>query len=83
MPVEIDSQTLIDIADKTGGKFYRATNNKELSQIYDDIGKLEKTKILVKQYSKRYEAFQTFGLIALISLLLEVLIRHTILRRIP
>ena len=83
MPVEIDSQTLIDIADKTGGKFYRATNNKELSQIYDAIGKLEKTKILVKQYSKRYEAFQTFGLIALISLLLEVLIRHTILRRIP
>jgi Ca-activated chloride channel family protein len=83
LPVEIDSQTLIDIANRTGGKFYRATNNRELRRIYDDIGKLEKTKIMVKQYSKHYEAYQTFGLIALLSLLLELLLRNTVLRRIP
>ena len=83
MPVEIDTQTLTAIADKTGGKFYRATNNKQLSRIYDDIGKLEKTKIMVKQYSKRYEAYQVFGFFALLSLLLELLVRNTILRRIP
>ncbi len=83
LPVEIDVQTLVNIAEKTGGKFYRATNNKQLSKIYDDIGKLEKTKIMVKQYSKRYEAFQPFGLIAILSLLLELLIQNIVLRRIP
>lgn len=83
MPVEIDTQTLTAIANKTGGKYYRATNNKELNRIYDDIGQLEKTKIQVKQYSKHYEAYQVFGLIALLSLLLELLLRTTVLRKIP
>ena len=83
MPVEIDAKTLQDIAKKTGGKFYRATNNDELSQIYDDIGQLEKTKIQVKQYSRHYEAYQLFGLIGLLSLLLELLLSFTLLRRIP
>jgi len=83
MPVEIDAQTLTTIANTTGGKYYRATNNKELSRIYDDIGQLEKTKIQVKEYSKHYEAYQIFGFIALLSLLLEMLVRYTVLRRIP
>ncbi|MBQ0090482.1 MAG: VWA domain-containing protein [Prevotellaceae bacterium] len=83
MPVEIDAQMLREIADKTDGKYYRATNNKELSQIYNDIGQLEKTKIKVRNYSRHYEAFQPFGLIALLSLLLELLLRFTVLKRIP
>ena len=83
MPVEIDSKTLTEIADRTGGKFYRATNNSRLRQIYSDIGKLEKTKIKVKQYSRHYEAYQVFGFVALLSLLLELLLRNTLLRRIP
>ena len=83
LPVEIDAQTLVNIAEKTGGKFYRATNNKQLGQIYNDIGKLEKTKILVKQYSRHYEAYQVFGFIAVLSLLLELLVKYVILRRIP
>jgi Ca-activated chloride channel family protein len=83
MPVEIDTKTLTEIADKTNGKFYRATSTRQLAEIYDEIGKLEKTKLIVKQYDKRYEAYQTFGLIALLSLLLELLLRHTILRKIP
>ena len=83
IPVEIDSKTLSDIAAVTEGNFYRATNNKELKQIYNDIDKLEKTKMEVKKFSKRYEAFQPFALAAILSLLLELLLRNTVLRRIP
>ena len=83
IPVEIDSKTLSDIAAVTEGNFYRATNNKELKRIYNDIDKLEKTKMEVKKFSKRYEAFQPFALAAIISLLLELLLRNTLLRRIP
>lgn len=83
IPVEIDTQTLTGIANKTGGKFYRATSNRELSQIYDDIGQLEKTKFQVKQYSKRYEAYQVFALLALLSLMLELFLRLVILKKLP
>ena len=83
IPVEIDTQTLSEIAQKTDGKFYRATNNKELAKIYDEIGSLEKTKLIVKQYDKHYEAYMPFGLAALLALLLELLLRLTILRKIP
>ncbi len=83
MPVEIDTKTLTEIADKTNGKFYRATSTKQLAEIYDEIGKLEKTKLIVKQYDKHYEAYFLFGLIALLSFLAECLLRHTILRKIP
>lgn len=83
IPVEIDTQTLTEIASTTDGKYYRATNNKELAQIYDEIGQLEKTKLIVKQYHKHNEAFFPFALIAMLSVLLELLLRHTLLRRIP
>ena len=83
IPVEIDSKTLREIAQITDGSFYRATNNKQLRQIYTDIDKLEKTKMDVKKFSKWYEAYQPFALAALILLLLELILRTTILRRIP
>lgn len=83
VPVEIDSKTLSAIAGKTDGEFYRATDNKELRQVYKDIDKLEKSKLNVKQYSKRYEAYAPFAWIAVISLLLEFLLRATILKRLP
>ena len=83
IPVEIDTKTLSDIAAMTEGNFYRATNNRELKQIYKDIDKLEKTKMDVKTYSKRYEAYQPFAIAALIVLLFELLLRTTVLRRIP
>ena len=83
IPVEIDTKTLSEIAAQTDGNYYRATNNKELKQIYNDIDKLEKTKLNVKKFSKRYEAFAPFAWSALLTLLLEVLLRTTILRRIP
>ena len=83
MPVEIDTQTLSKIAETTNGNSYRATNNRELVRIYKDIDKLEKTKMDVKRFSKRYEAYQPFAIAAFLLLLLEVLLRITVLRRIP
>lgn len=83
MPVEIDTKTLEEIAHTTGGSSYRATNNKELSKIYKDIDTLEKTKMDVKRFSKRYEAYQPFLLLAVILLLVEIVLRNTVLRKIP
>ena len=83
VPVEIDTKTLGEIARKTDGKFYRATNTDELKQIYQDIDTLEKTKFDVKKFSKRNDAYQPFAVIAILALLLEILLRLTILRRIP
>ena len=83
MPVEIDTETLKDIARTTDGNFYRATNNAELKRIYHDIDKLEKTKMNVTHFAKRYEAYQPFALAALLVLLAEILLRITWLRRIP
>ena len=83
IPVEIDTKTLADIAKKTDGNFYRATNNNELKQIYHDIDKLERSKLNVKKFSKRYEAFHPFAIAALIALLIEIALRLTWLRRIP
>jgi len=83
IPVEIDTKTLSEIASVTEGDFYRATNTKELRKIYKEIDQLEKSKLNVKKFSKRYEAYQPFALAAVIALLLEVLLRITIFRRIP
>lgn len=83
MPVDIDTKTLNEIATTTDGNFYRATNTAELKKIYQDIDKLEKTKMDVKKFSKHYEAYQPFAIAAVICLLLEILLRNTILRRIP
>ena len=81
MPVEIDTKTLSNIAAVSDGNFYRATNNRELKQIYQDIDKLEKSRLNVKKFSKRYEAYQPFIIAALLALLLEILFRLTLLRR--
>jgi Ca-activated chloride channel family protein len=83
IPVEIDSKTLSDIAAATEGDFYRATNNKELQNIYKEIDKLEKSKLSVKTYSKRYEAYQPFAIAAVLLLLLEILLRITVFRKLP
>ncbi len=83
IPVEIDTKTLSDIAATTDGNFYRATNNQELKQIYNDIDKLEKTKMDVKKFSKRYEGYQPFAIAAILCLLLEILLRTIVFRKIP
>ena len=83
IPVEIDTETLKEIAQTTNGNFYRAKDERELRQIYHAIDQLEKSKIDVQRYSRRYEAYQQFALAALIALALELLLRITIFRRIP
>ena len=81
IPVEIDTKTLRNIAAMSDGHFYRATNTKELRRIYKDIDQLEKSKLNVKKFTKRYEAYQPFALAALLMLALEVLLRLTLLRK--
>lgn len=83
VPVEIDTRTLSDIAATTNADFYRATNTGELHEIYKEIDKLEKSKLSVTQFSKRYDAYQPFAAAAALALLLELLLRITVLRRIP
>lgn len=83
MRADVDVKTLGEIAATANGHFYRATNTAELKKIYKDIDKLEKTKIDVKKFSKRYDAYQPFAIAALLSMLLEILLRLTVLRRIP
>lgn len=68
IPVEIDSKTLSEIAAATDGDFYRATNNRELQNIYKEIDKLEKSKLSVKTYSKKYDAYQPFAMVAILLL---------------
>ena len=83
MRADVDVKTLEEIASTADGHFYRATNTAELKKIYADIDKLEKTKMDVKKFSKRYDAFQPFVLAAFIAMLLEVLLRLVVFRRIP
>ena len=78
--VEIDEELLKDIAKQTGGKYFRATNNKKLAQIYDEINKLEKTEIDEIKYTTYEEHFRPFVLIAGVLLLFEFLMRITLFR---
>ena len=78
--VEIDEELLKEIADATGGKYFRATNNKKLEEIYDEIDKLEKTEIEEFKYYNYEEKFRPLVLLALALLVLEFLLRYTLLR---
>lgn len=77
---QFDESTLKRIAQTTGGEYFRATNNNSLQSIYQQIDQLEKTKISVREYSKRSEAFMPFLLAALACLILEILIRYFVIR---
>jgi Ca-activated chloride channel family protein len=83
VPVEIDEKMLTDIASTTGGEYYRATSNSKLEQVYAQIDQLEKTKLNVREYSKRTEEYLPFALVGLLTLLLELLLRYSILKKIP
>ena len=83
MPVEIDEDMLRSVAEKTGGAYFRATNNDALRQIYEQIGELEKTKIEERSYTDYEERYALFLWPAFGLLLLEVLLSHTRLRRLP
>ncbi len=82
-PVEIDEALLQRIANTTGGKYFRATNGKELEQIYAEIDQLEKSKIDLTTLRRRSEAFGGWALFAIIALLIETTARYSIFRTIP
>ena len=83
VPVEIDEDVLQQIAALTGGKYFRATDNDKLKQIYQEIDQLEKSKIEVKHFSKKNEQYFIFGLIGMCLLITQALLRYTVLRKIP
>jgi Ca-activated chloride channel family protein len=82
MEVEIDEGMLKQISSMTNGSYFRATNNQKLKDIYKEIDLLEKSKIDVKQYSRKYEEYRMFAAAALLLLLLEISMRITVLRSI-
>jgi len=82
-PVDIDEDTLQQIAKMTGGKHYRADNTERFQAIYAEIDKLEKSEAEVKKYAQHRELFAWAISPGLGLLLLEILLRHTILRRLP
>jgi Ca-activated chloride channel family protein len=83
MEVQIDEASMKQIAEMTGGKYFRATNNNKLKEIYAEIDRLEKTKIEVTEFSHYAEEFFPFALAAGILLLLEILGRYSIFRSVP
>ena len=80
--VEIDEQLLTDVAATTGGRYFRATDNTKLAEIYSEINKMETAKTTVDSFPVYKELFGTYGFLALICLLLELLVR-LIIRRMP
>jgi Ca-activated chloride channel family protein len=83
VPVEIDEDILTKIASITDGKYFRATDNQKLKEIYQEIDKMEKSKIDVREYSKKEEEYLSFGIIALFLLLAELTGRYVFLRSLP
>ncbi len=81
--VNIDEDLLKDIASVTGGKYFRATNNKSLKSIYDEINTLEKSKIDVTKIENRDEAYFPFVLLALLLLVSEFLLKYLYIRTNP
>ena len=78
--VEIDEKLLEEIADATGGQYFRATNNQKLAEIYKEINKLEKTEIQEKKYYNYDEKYRPLVLLAGLFLLIEIILRNTLFR---
>ncbi|MBL7951526.1 MAG: VWA domain-containing protein [Flavobacteriales bacterium] len=78
--VEIDEATMKSIADRTGGKYFRATDEKKLKDIYSEIDRLEKTRIKVTEHRSKHEEYEPYVLVGGLILLLGLLLDRTILR---
>ena len=83
MPVDLDEPTMRQIADVSGGAYFRATDNESLLAIYKKIDQLEKTKLSTRNYHTTYEEFFIFVFAAALLLLLEFVLRSTVLRTNP
>ena len=83
MPVDLDEPTMRQIAEISGGAYFRATDNESLSAIYKKIDQLEKTKLSTRNYHTTYEEFFIFVLVAALLLLIEFILRSTLFRTNP
>jgi Ca-activated chloride channel family protein len=83
IPVDLDEKGLTQVADMTGGKYYRATDNRKLKAIYKEIDQLERTKIEVTAYKRYSELYGGWLLAGLLAVLIEVGLSVTVLRRNP
>jgi Ca-activated chloride channel family protein len=81
--VEIDEKLLAEIAESTGGRYFRATDNTKLAEIYGEINKMEKARTTVDSFPVYKELFMTYALLALLALLLELLLNWFVIRRLP
>jgi Ca-activated chloride channel homolog len=83
MEVKIDEEILTQISTITDGKYFRATNNAKLEEIYKEIDALEKSKIEIKEFNRKSEEFLPFAIAGLLSLIASLFLRITIFRSIP
>jgi Ca-activated chloride channel family protein len=83
VPVEIDEDILRKIAGMTDGMYFRATDKEKLRAIYQEIDKMEKSKVNIKEYSRKEEEFSGYAIAGLAFLVLALLIKQVILRSIP
>ncbi len=81
--VQIDEPLMKKIAGETGGRYFRATNNTSLQDIYHEIDKLERTKVEITSYKRFKEHFFPLAMIALACILLEAVLRYTLFKRLP
>ena len=83
MPTEIDEDLLKEIAKMTDGQYFRATDNNALVKVYEEIDRMEKSKISVQEHHKKTEEYLKFAIAAALLLLLEIILRYSLLRNIP
>ncbi len=83
MEVKIDEEMMQEISNITDGRYFRATDNNKLAEIYEEIDQLEKSKIEVREFSRKSEEFLPFALAGILSIILSLILRTTIFRSIP
>ena len=83
LPVEIDEETLGEVARTTGGRYFRATDAQKLSEIYKEISQMETTKIKTREYMEYSERFGRFLFPAFLFLMIEIVLSNTRFRKIP
>lgn len=81
--VEIDEELLSQVAEATGGRYFRATDNTKLAEIYAEINKMEKARTTVDSFPVYQELFGKYALLALLALLLELILKWFVIRRLP
>ena len=81
--VEIDEKLLSQVAETTGGRYFRATDNTKLAEIYSEINKMEKARTTIDSFPVYKELFGTYALVALIALLAAFILQVAVFRKLP